>query len=112
MEAVKRYDGKWQCQTRVFSGERCDTRGHMCSRQANFDPDANGNPTKCKIHSEEGVRKKQKEADERYRLYCEKMAARERAANAQFSAVEIVRKIADGHNDPRGLCLQWLSDFK
>ena len=51
MEYEKNYGGKApdfsKCAERIFG----DWRARQCARKAKYDPDANGNPTTCKIHS-------------------------------------------------------------
>lgn len=79
-----------------------------CGNKAKHDPDHNGNPTKCGHHSAAAKQRKKDKADERHRKWQEKWSrdSAVRALNVQRD--EIIQKIAAGHNDPRGLCQDWL----
>lgn len=118
MTAVKAsqgwWDGKrfWQCTEHVHSGERSDIRGHRCGRRATKDQDDDGNPTKCALHSLEGKAKKAAERQAKHEAW--KMSwEREWAAKALAKeALEIVRQVAEGHNDPRALCSDWVERWE
>lgn len=82
---------------------------HPCGVSAKHDPDARGNPTKCGRHSAAGIAKKKARQDEQdakwLRDFNLKMARDEHRAELR----KIVERIAAGHNDPRGLCQDWIS---
>lgn len=80
---------------------------HMCGKPAKHDPDHNGHPTKCGVHS--AAAKARREAKQTERYAAERAESRRQAdQNAlRREAVDIVRAIANGHNDPRTLCLDW-----
>lgn len=92
------------CTERVHSGYS----GGPCRNKPKHDPDHNGNPTKCGHHSAAAKQRKKDKADERDRKWREKWNRDSaiRALNVQRD--EIIQKIAAGHNDPRGLCQDWL----
>jgi hypothetical protein len=48
-KARQRYDGKWRCNAMVHVSGMVNNVG--CSHLAKHDPDENGNPTKCGVHS-------------------------------------------------------------
>jgi len=101
----------WQCTEHVFSGERIDFRGHQCGNTAKNDPDEDGNPTKCGIHSAAGKAKKSAKREASWQKYKAK-EARENLERALTSeAREIVRLVAMGHNDARGLCAAWVEKW-
>jgi hypothetical protein len=99
----------WQCTEHVFSGERCDMRGHQCGKTATKDPDADGNPTKCGIHSAEGKAKKAAKRADKWQEYKAKADRANLERVLSIEARNIVRLIADGHNDARGLCADWIA---
>lgn len=81
-----------------------------CSKTAKYDPDENGKPTRCGMHSKAAQERRQKEKDEReeaaIRSYRRKRAAdavREKITALDRSAVKLLRLIADGYSDPRAL---------
>lgn len=80
-----------------------------CDRKPTCDPDHNGNPTKCKQHSAEGKAKRKAAAKAR----SDKMVAgwkRDAAIHEAQKAVEpALRRIAEGHNDPRSLAQEVLA---
>lgn len=102
----------WQCTEHVFSGDHADVRGHQCGKTATRDLDADGNPTKCAIHSAEGKAKRQAKQDAKYAnmqaRWKRDRVARELAAEAK----DIIRCIAEGHNDPRAICIDWVSRWE
>ena len=102
----------WQCTEHVFSGERSDMRGHLCGHAAKEDPDADGNPTKCKLHSASGTAKRKAKIDAKYAAYCAKRDQEYARRNLSREALAIVQQIAAGHNDPRALCLDWVARWE
>lgn len=116
-EAVK----CWWAGERVF---RCTERSfshyssHPCGHQAKYDPDANGNPTKCGHHRAAAKKRKAeaaeakraaREAEDRRRWLRRKAAAERQALKDE--AVTLIQRIAEGHNDPRSACQDWLDRF-
>lgn len=101
----------WQCTEHVFSGARHDIRGHKCCKTATKDPDADGNPTKCGLHSVEGKAKRKAKHEERWLAYKSKADRTNLESVLTREAREIVRLIADGHNDARGLCAEWVAKW-
>jgi len=107
-KAIQRGDGKWNCLTKVY--EKTGYGLHLCSKHATQDPDADGNPTKCSVHSEAGqerLAQRRRERDAKlFREWTEKEELRQLAEQrkaAMAAAIEACRKIAAGHNDPRAL---------
>ena len=80
-----------------------------CGNAAKHDPDINGNPTKCGHHSAAAKARKKAKRDERDRAERAKWALRDALWRWNGERDDIIRKIAEGHNDPRGLCLDWLA---
>lgn len=83
---------------------------HQCTRKARFDLDC-GKPTRCKMHSREALKKKR---EEREAKYSREKAQREAAAQlraAKDAALELVKSIAEGHNDARGACMALLREY-
>lgn len=86
--------------------------GGPCGNRAKHDPDANGNPTKCGVHSKEGVEKrkaKQAAKDAERDAFWKKHNAYEAARQAVF---DNMRAIAHGHNDPRALAKTTIAELE
>ena len=106
-EAVKTWwAGKLRfgCAERQFSNHR----DHPCGKTPKHDPDHNGNFTRCGNHSK--ATKDRRDAKQRAKREAEK-AKWEFDSSVREHRAEmpgIIQQIADGHNDPRGLCQSWL----
>lgn len=94
-----------RCAEEVFSGRGMH---HQCGNKATVEPDEQGRPTKCRVHSKAFHDEKAAEADRRYRA--------ERKRNAfQWNGrrfYEALKLIADGHNDPRAVAEEAISIMK
>lgn len=96
----------WGCTARVSgSGHWGSSR---CAHKAKYDPDANGNPTKCGVHSEEAAAKRKAVSDEKYEAIVQASKRRRAEHTLANEAMCIVREIADGHNDPTTLAKEWV----
>lgn len=93
-----------KCAANVSSASIWDG-GLQCSRKASCDPNSHGNMTTCKQHSETVTKAREKKAKEKYALENRKWLIR---LNGQ-KFYDALKKIADGHNDPRGLAKATLS---
>jgi hypothetical protein len=89
-----------------------------CSKSARFDPDENGVPTRCKIHSAEYLKSKQDaraEANERSvcefrkRNILDEMFDTKRKYEATFA--KVLQEIADGYEHPRTLARVTLANL-
>lgn len=98
--------GRFVCTTTVYSTG--SFFGHCCDKSPKHDPDHNGNPTKCGIHSDAAKAKRKAKSDEKYRQWQEKSKRRAQIVRLQAEQGEIIEQIAAGHNDPRSLCQDWL----
>lgn len=104
---VMPWAGKYvlRCNEKVFK----DWSSGPCQNKAKYDPDENGNPTKCGHHRAEAKTRKKLQQEERDR---KRMAALDyKIAKGKLTAelTQIVKAIAEGHNDARGLCLDWVN---
>ena len=97
----------WGCTDSVYSSGMWNSS--RCSKRAKHDPDADGNPTKCGVHSDAAKAKRKAKSDARYAEWIAKSnkAANIRKINAEMRP--LIEAIAAGHNDPRGACLEWLA---
>lgn len=87
-----------RCAVEVYPNER-GAIPHQCSNKAKFDPNEDGKPTTCKIHSKQAVAERKKAAKDKYAEYLQKN--RPQWHGPAFMKALIA--IANGHNDPRGL---------
>lgn len=89
-----------------------DYRSSTCGKKAKYDPDAEGNPSKCGVHREEAVAARRAKSAARLEAkmqeWRDKSNAQKRAAELRGEAEDIIRKIAAGHNDPRSLAVEWV----
>ena len=107
-EAIKTlYAGKERigCNESVMS----NLCSHPCGKAPKYDPDANGNPTKCGHHS--AAAKARRKAKRDAANEAEKARWRQKRESAEMAkeAQEIVCRIAEGYNDPRSLCMDWVA---
>ena len=105
-EAVLNRDGSFQCRARVSS--RDAWRMSNCANPAKHDPDKNGNPTKCGIHCKAAVEKRKAKSDAKHEEWLKRHDLNDQRRKIQAELEPIIRQIAGGHNDPRGLCSDWL----
>ena len=96
---------EYLCAEAVFSGYR----HRPCGKTAKYDPDGNGNPTRCGHHSAAAKERRRKKKEERDAAWRRKFDRNSKLRKLNKEMPEIIQKIADGHNDPRGLCLDWLT---
>ena len=82
--------------------------GHPCGNAAKHDPDHNGNPTKCGHHSQAALERKAAKKAERDAKWKAELQHKKAVSDYYAERDEIIVKIAEGHNDPRGLCQDWL----
>lgn len=74
-----------------------------CGKTAKYDPDANGRPTKCGRHSAAAKVKRKAAQEERDRAWRAKWDSQRALSTATAALEPALRKIAEGHNDARGL---------
>lgn len=100
------------CCARVYSRGFMDMRGHACGVGARHE--VNGKRY-CKTHSPEIVKEKHDKRMEAYRDKRERRNTEQDLRNRHLEraerALEIVRQIAAGHNDPRQLALSLLQEY-
>jgi hypothetical protein len=95
---------KFGCAHSVFENYRT----HPCGKTAKYDPDQNGNPTKCGHHSQAALDRKEAKRKAREDAWRAEWAHKDAVRKHNAERDDIIRKIAGGHNDPRGLCQDWL----
>lgn len=102
-EAVKTsWNGKLTCTERVWG----TWDAAPCGKTPKHDHDNNGQPTKCGIHCKAAVEKRQAKSDEKMNHWRRQMDARSALSEATNAVEKALRKIAQGHNDPRGLATE------
>ena len=106
-EAVMRW---WAGELRPTCNERvfANYSSAPCNNMPKHDPDAQGRPTKCGKHCEAAVAKRKAKADARYAEQKAKWARQREQDDLRREAIDIVRRIAAGHNDPRGVSSEWV----
>ena len=77
-----------------------------CGNTPKHDPDANGRPTKCGHHSAAGKAKREAKRAATDQKWRDQSAARTAVHNAEVAMEAAIRRIAEGHNDPRSLALE------
>lgn len=81
---------------------------HQCTRKARYDPDENGKPTTCKIHSEAAIAARRTKQDAAYQAD----SLRHSYQLYGKSFFDALQEIADGHNDPRSLAAEKIKEFQ
>lgn len=79
-----------------------------CGNTPKHDPDAQGRPTKCGTHCEAAVAKRKAKADARYAAQKAKWARQREQDALRREMLNVILRIAAGHNDPRGLASDWV----
>ena len=92
--------------------ERTMTNYHSgpCGNKPKYDPDANGLFTKCGHHSEASKKRKKDKQDARFAKWMSEVDFNNAWREHNAKKLEIIKAIAEGHNDPRSLCQEWLND--
>lgn len=107
-EAIKTW---WAGELRLGCTERRfeNYSSFPCGKPAKHDPDHNGNPTKCGVHC--AAAKEKREAKRRAKEVADRAKWRRQNELRRLSqeAQEIIRQIAEGHNDSRYLCQDWIN---
>jgi hypothetical protein len=106
---VKEHNGEFTCTKFVT---RNNWRRSACGEKAKHDPDHNGNPTRCSAHSQAAVDRRKAKVDALYNAWKAETKRKSNQAALKAELHEIVRKIADGHDDPRGLCADWIARWE
>lgn len=83
-----------------------------CSNKAKHDLDADGNPTRCGIHCESGIAKRNAKREAEYQKYRAKIDRNATVRELERDAKKLIRSIAEGHNDPRTACTEWLNRYE
>lgn len=104
-EAVRFY---WAGELRLGCTERCFSvfSSAPCSKVAKHDPDANGNFTKCGLHSKAAYEKRNAKKDATSARRKRQWAADHAESDAKKALEKLVRAIAEGHNDPRSAAME------
>ena len=98
------------CTERVWSRDiRC--HDYMCGKRPKHDPDHNGNPTKCGIHSQEAKEKRAAKSDAKWQAREKEWKRKKEIQSLKLEALQLIRAIADGHNDPRSACAEWCERY-
>lgn len=79
-----------------------------CGNVAKYDPDEDGVPTRCGVHSAEAVARREAKAHAKVAAEMAEWDRRKQQQNLASELHQIIRQIAGGHNDPRGMATEWL----
>ena len=83
-------------------------RTFPCGKPPKYDPDHNGNFTRCGHHSAAAKKRIKDKRDAKDAADKAKYERNEKIRQINLERDKIIQAIADGHNDPRGLCADWL----
>lgn len=97
----------FRCTERRIGGWRVT----CCGAVAKHDPDAQGNPTKCGIHSAAAKAKREAKKAESVERMWAVMQANERVSKAEAAVFKALKDVADGHNNPRRLARETLTEL-
>ena len=109
---AKRKPATHTCCQRVYDRGSWSMTGHICGRGARYEKGGNWY---CKTHHPDIVAEK---SEARVKVWKEKWEEQSKARQLVKDqreqgqrALELVKRIAQGHNDPRSLCLEFLTEF-
>lgn len=83
-------------------------RSASCDNAAKYDPDANGNPTKCGNHSKAAYERRNAKKDATEKRWRQQWQADAALREAQSALEPALRQIVQGHNNPRELAFEVL----
>lgn len=89
------------------SGDRWSK--YQCSHAAKHDPDKNGMPTKCGIHSAAAKANRDAKREQSMQAWRDQRTRDYAIGEAKEKIIPALRQIAAGHNDPRGLATEVLA---
>lgn len=92
-----------RCTERVWN--KGSFRPHKCLNTAKHDP-VDGVPQKCGTHSNAAKERRKKKSDESFKMWQRLDDAKNNLNQAVNGLEKIVRRIAEGHNDPQGLATE------
>lgn len=109
-EAVKTW---WAGQTRIGCAESVygNYATAPCGKVPKHDPDAKGNPTRCGTHCASAKAKRKAASDARYAAHQAKWDNQRALTAAEKGLEAALRRIAEGHNDPRSLAQEVLAEL-
>ena len=102
-----RGESRLGCNERMFR----DWSSYPCGNKPKYDPDVNGNLTKCGHHSAEAKKRKKEKADAKYQEYTAKIERRSQIGRIKDEMLPLIRSIAEWHNDPHTACQEWLDRY-
>ena len=82
-----------------------------CGNKPKHDPDANGRPTRCGIHSSAAEQRRKDKRDSKMQEWCDNRARGAALRDVRAEMIPLIQSIADGHNDPRSACSEWLAKY-
>ena len=109
-EAINVKDGKGLrlgCNHRMFQ----NYSSFPCGKKPKHDPDANGNLTKCGIHSAAAIQRRQDKSNAKMQAWRDEIHKKAEISRLRDEMLPLIRAIADGHNDPRSACVEWLDRY-
>ena len=109
-EAIKTW---WAGEARIGCAELVhhDYSTAPCGNIPKHDPDAQGRPTRCGVHCAAAKKKREAASDARRAAWRAKCDASQRLSKARADLEQALRRIAQGHNDPRSLAQEALDEF-
>ena len=100
---------RWGCTASVHRPGQW--RSGSCSNAAKNDPDEDGNPTTCGLHSEAVKQKRKAKADVKMQDWRNRMYRNAAIKKMTDEMLPLIQAIASGHNDPRTACAEWLERY-
>lgn len=80
-----------------------------CGKPAKHDPDHRGNLTKCGHHSNAAMEKKAAKRKAKSEAWMSRYDLEHQKRQMESESLEILRKIAAGHNDPRSVAQEFIN---
>lgn len=83
-----------------------------CGKTPKHDPDSNGHPKKCGHHSAASAKRKKDKADAKMQEWRDRNARNADIRAVKAEMLPLIKSIAEGHNDPRTACREWLDRYE
>jgi hypothetical protein len=84
---------------------------HACGNRAKYDPDANGNVTRCGTHSAATTQRRTDKSQAKLKAFADRWTQTANKAARDAECWVLVKSIAAGHSDAKSACMDLLKKY-